>query len=254
MITYYSQIDPRWKNIKLGTCADTIGQSGCKITCLGMFSGKTPEEVNKIMPYVNGCLTDDATAAKELGLEFQGRVKVAPVGFGWCIAETDHYAKKGVPQHFFVYDADTKNRVDPLDLNPVPEVNNYNIVSYRLYKPLIKEETTMDKDFVKAVSDLCGEDFGANLNESEQKEAAKKLSAVKVNIKTLEETNSLLTEKVNEYGSKLEELTNQNVICKANQVILEEELVKAKELASGGLIEMTFLDLLRELKNRIIRF
>jgi len=254
MITYYSQIDPRWKNIKLGTCADTFGQSGCKITCLGMFSGKTPEEVNKIMPYVNGCLTDDATAAKALGLEFQGRVKVAPAGFGWCVAETDHYAKKSVPQHFFVYDADTKNRVDPLDLNPVPEVNNYNIVSYRLYKPLIKEETTMDKDFVKAVSDLCGEDFGANLNEAEQKEATKKLNAIKVKTKTLEEANGLLTDKVNEYGSKLEELTNQNALCQANTVVLQEELVKAKELATGGLIEMSFLDLLRELKNRIIRF
>jgi len=83
---------------------------------------------------------------------------------------------------------------------------------------------------------------------------AKVLNAVKVHTQTLEEANGLLTEKVNEYGSKLEYLTNQNALCQANTVVLQEELVEAKEPATGGIIEMTFLDLLRELKNRIIRF
>ena len=37
----------------------------------------------------------------------------------------------------------------------------------------------MEKEFVKAVSDLTGEDYGSNLNENEQKDAAKKLENVK---------------------------------------------------------------------------
>lgn len=253
MITKYSQIDPRWKNIKLGTCSDTIGQSGCKITCLGMLSGKTPEEVNKIMPYVNGCLTDDATAAEALGLEFQGRVKVAPVGFGWCIAETNHYAKEGVPQHFFVYDADTKIRVDPLDLNPVPEVNNYNIVSYRLFKPL-SNETKMNKEFVKIVSELCGESYGESLNESEQKDAAKRLEAEKVKMQTVREASAVLFETVQERDAKIMSLTDSNKLYQANIELLEQQLAQAQKLSSYGIMDVPLVDLLRELKNRIIRF
>ena len=37
----------------------------------------------------------------------------------------------------------------------------------------------MEKEFVKAVSDLTGEDYGSNLNKNEQKDAAKKLEKVK---------------------------------------------------------------------------
>lgn len=253
MITKYSQIDPRWKNIKLGTCSDTIGQSGCKITCLGMLSCKTPEEVNKIIPYINGCLTDDSTAAEALGLEFQGRVKVAPVGFGWCIAETDHYAKKGVPQHFFVYNADSKERIDPLDLNPVPELNNYNIVSYRLFKPL-SSKTEMNKEFVKIVSELCGESYGENLNESEQKDAANKLEAVKVKMKTISDASAALYDTVQDYTSKISSLTDSNKLYKSNIELLEQQLAQAQKLSSYGIMDAPLIDLLRELKNRIIRF
>jgi hypothetical protein len=151
-----------------------------------MLSGKTPEEVNKVIPYVNGCLIEDTTAAKALNIEFHGKTKTPPVGFGWCIAETNHYENKGVPQHFFVYDADTKKRVDPLDLNPVPEENSYHIVSYRLFKPLINEEKTMVKEFVEAIEVLCEKKYGDNLNEDEQKGAAKRLNALHDYIKSIE--------------------------------------------------------------------
>ena len=97
---FYSQKDPRWANEKLGTCPDTIAKSGCKITSLASFCGKTPSEVNRIIPYVSGCLTNDETAAKALGLEFKGKSYWAP--YHDCIAETDHYKSKGVPQHFFI--------------------------------------------------------------------------------------------------------------------------------------------------------
>lgn len=165
----YSQRDLRWANEKLGTCTDTIGKSGCKITCLASFCGKTPTEVNSIIPYVNGCLTNDETAAKALGLYFGGKSTTKPDHD--CIAETNHYKSKGVPQHFFILLADG-TCVDPLDLDPKPKKNPYNIVSYRLFKPL---EQPMNKDFIKAIEKIVSEDYGDNLNEKEQKDAAKKL-------------------------------------------------------------------------------
>lgn len=191
-MTYYSQKDPKWASEQLGTCkGETIGRSGCKITCLASFCGKTPSEVNKIIPYVSGCLTNDETAAKALGLTFLGKSSVKP-DFE-CLAETDHYKRRGVLQHFFILLADGRC-VDPLDLNPIPKKNPYKIVSYRLFKPLSVEES-MEKEFVKAVSDLTGEDYGSNLNENEQKDAAKKLEKVRneiVRVKT--ENDALLKE------------------------------------------------------------
>ena len=175
-MTYYSQKDQKWANEQLGRCKGTLFKdSACKITCLASFCGKTPSEVNKIIPYVSGCLTNDETAAKALGLTFLGKSSVKP-DFD-CIAETDHYKSRGVPQHFFILLTDGRC-VDPLDMNPIPKKNPYKIVSYRLFKPLSVEES-MEKEFVKAVSDLTGEDYGSNLNENEQKDAAKKLENVK---------------------------------------------------------------------------
>jgi hypothetical protein len=49
-----------------------------------------------------------------------------------CIAETNHYAPS-VPQHFYILLEDG-NILDPLDLNPRPKKNPYNIVSYRVFK------------------------------------------------------------------------------------------------------------------------
>ena len=201
-MVYYSQKDERWAREQLGTCkGETIGKSGCKITCLASFCGKTPSEVNKIIPYVSGCLTNDETAAKALGLAFLGKSSVKP-DFD-CVAETDHYKRRGVLQHFFILLTDGRC-VDPLDLNPAPKKNPYKIVSYRLFKPLSVEES-MEKEFVKAISDLVGEDYGSNLNENEQKDAAKKLEKVRneiVRVKT--ENDALLKElEKSEYNTSL---------------------------------------------------
>jgi len=139
----YSQKDPRWAGEKLGACKDTLAQSGCKITCYAMFLERNPSKINQDLKskggYVQGCLTVDATCAKILGLKFDGRTTSPPKHI--CIAETDHYKKYGVPQHFFVYNPTTKLRVDPLDLKPEWEKNDYRIVSYRLFHPLLLSET-----------------------------------------------------------------------------------------------------------------
>ena len=122
------QTEPRWKNKKLGTCTDTIGQSGCFITSLAMLADKLPDEVNDILRdgggYSNGCLVIADKAAELLGLEYNGKSFDRPDYD--CIIETNYYAPK-VPQHFCVL---TKDGI----LDPLGKNINYPIVSYRLFK------------------------------------------------------------------------------------------------------------------------
>ncbi len=155
------QSDPRWKSIKLGTCpTDTIGSSGCFITCLSIMAGNTPIEVNSLLTvqggYVNGvsgsgarrspqegcCLLDTGRAVQLLGLEYAGKVTSNPV-FP-CIVETDNFKSSGVPQHFFVMDAPGHTFCDPLDGKA--KTNAYKIISYRLFKP--KAPTMSENDAV----------------------------------------------------------------------------------------------------------
>lgn len=138
---FYSQRDPRWKQVKLGTCSDSLGQSGCFVTSLAGLSGKLPTEVNDLFKkkggYVNGCLINSSKAAELLGLEYQGKTTQKPSRA--CIAETNYYAKSGVPQHFFVWNPDGRI-ADPLSMSPdwQENVKKYPIVSYRLF--FAKEE------------------------------------------------------------------------------------------------------------------
>lgn len=134
---YYSQKNSRWANQKLGTCQDTFAQSSCLVTCLAMFAEKTPLEVNQLLlqngGYKNGCLVISEKAANILNLEYQGKSWARPSND--CIAETHFYLPQGIPQHFFIYLSDGKI-IDPLDNQPQPKTNPYNIASYRLFKPL----------------------------------------------------------------------------------------------------------------------
>ena len=70
----------------------------------------------------------------------------------------------------------------------------------------------MDKDFVKAVGDICGEEYGENLNDGEQKEATKKLKEAKVEILAagqLRLTNARLLENNGELLVKNRELEEE---------------------------------------------
>lgn len=231
-ITYYSQKDPRWGNEQLGGCKGTLFKdAACKITCLASFCGKTPSEVNKIIPYVSGCLTEDVSAAKALGLPFLGKTTVKP-DFD-CISETDHYKSKGVPQHFFILLADGRC-VDPLDAIPVPKKNPYRIVSYRLFKPLIIEEP-MQNEFVKALSELTGEGYGSNLNENEQKDAAKRIKEIQKEREELRKTMEALDSENNNIEKELEKLEKEVLILRDNLRIQTEKA--AEGIAVYGAIE-----------------
>lgn len=146
-MNFNSQRDKKWAKDQLGTCKDTIGQSGCKITTetnLARVLGTrdtTPDKLNKWCTqnhgYVSGCMLVAPKSAEYLGLKYLGRFASATgIKERYVEAETDHYKKMGVPQHFFLLDLKTGLRADPLDLVPTWETNNYRIVSYRVYEPL----------------------------------------------------------------------------------------------------------------------
>jgi len=142
---FYSQKDPRWKDYKYyGNY--TIGGYGCFITALAMLDGRTPPEVADIIKNAGGFTTggymNSEIAGRALGLEYNGRSNNPE---GVCIAETNYYAPN-YPQHFFVWLGGEIN--DPL-LDHGNTVNNYNIVSYRLFKK--KEEQMCKIDEQKAL-------------------------------------------------------------------------------------------------------
>lgn len=151
------QTDSRWKNIKLGTCdKDTIGSSGCFITCIAMLIDSTPDKVNQILTanggYRDGCLLVTPVACSLFNLRNGGKVTANPSFFP-CIAETDHYSKivngkqVGIPQHFFI-DLGNGRILDSYDGQE--KKNPYHIVSWRLLspkQPVNLPEVTIEEDF-----------------------------------------------------------------------------------------------------------
>ena len=125
------QTDSRWANEKIGHSNETIKKSGCFLVSLANMCDKTPSETNKILTdngLINseGMLTDKIRIAQVLGLEYHGASSVQP-NYP-CIAETAHFASRGVPQHFYIINPDG-SQIDPLGYSI-----KYKIVSYRLYK------------------------------------------------------------------------------------------------------------------------
>jgi hypothetical protein len=108
-----------------------------------MLAEIEPLTANKMLikggGFSNGNMIISDKASKILGLEYKGKVYKDPKIL--CIAETDHYKKQGIPQHFFVYE--NGNMVDPLNTNPQWEKCKYNIVSYRLFV----NKNTMEKTY-----------------------------------------------------------------------------------------------------------
>ena len=130
---------------KLGTCNQTIAQVGCLLTsCTNLFPRlidfkMTPPELNTFCVknglYSNGCMLNLAGLAKKFNLIYKKDTKSKVC----CIAETDHWKSKGVPQHFFLWKPDG-TIIDPLDAKPDWKKNPYKIVSYRIFEPIKVEK------------------------------------------------------------------------------------------------------------------
>lgn len=148
----YSQKDSRWAKIPLGTCTDTIAQSGCIVTCYGMLADITPDQVNEHLKsgggFTDGCLINWTKAAQVMGLQYLGSSTGAAKVFP-CIGCTDHFSKivngkeVGTPNHSFVMlDANTIN--DALDGKQ--KKNPYKITKY-------ENVTTNEDDMSQADQD-----------------------------------------------------------------------------------------------------
>lgn len=139
MITkYFSQKDKRWAKLKLGSSKLEMKDFGCLVASLSMIIGMPPDLTLQILNKSN-CFTKEGalicpTAAKVLGYTYQkiGYLQSETKISFPCIGETDHFTKMNYRQHFFVCLKDGR-RIDPLDINPKPEPNDYHIVSFRVF-------------------------------------------------------------------------------------------------------------------------
>lgn len=170
----YSQRDPKWAHEKLGFGSTTIGSHGCKLTSFSMLDGRTPSELNTIFKE-KGCfssdLLDDKKCAQALGWTFMLKTTDSPSTTP-CIAEVDMSPAPNKQQHFVVWQGDTI--LDPWTGTERPSTT-YPVASFRNF--VIKEP--MKKELVEAIEKLVGEEYGDNLNEKEQEDAAKKIKKVK---------------------------------------------------------------------------
>jgi hypothetical protein len=129
---FYSQANPEYKKIPLGTGV-TLFSHGCFLVSIANLAKVDPVKLlgeAKRTPYgiTKEGLLYPATVAKLADMVYIGKFKKKPVGT--CVAVTDHYKNKGIPQHFFVL-LENGLILDPLDFPCVPRENNYKIVEDR---------------------------------------------------------------------------------------------------------------------------
>jgi len=143
-MTNYSQKDSRWANVKLGTSKATIGSVGCYLVSFSILTDIDPITLNKLFiekkVYQDGNMMVSKKAAQVLGLEHKGTTTTRPSRI--CIAETDNYKPKGVPQHFFVWLGDGRI-IDPL--GGKTKNNPYHIVKWILVYPKGDDMIPTDK-------------------------------------------------------------------------------------------------------------
>jgi len=132
-------------------------------------------------------------------------------------------------KNHFAYDGETKAAKYPLynidNSTPADTVTTETL-----------EKKPMNKDLVKILSEICGEDFGKDLNESEQKDAAKKLKEIKEAIaknQVLSQTNQSLYEENIRLTDKL-----ASVPVAKEQVALTFDPVTKGKISKGAAISI----------------
>jgi len=127
----YSQHDPSYDRLTLGTSNLTIHGYGCFLCSIATLYQHSPVELLK----VPGGFTQDGLLIPDvLAKACEGGslgTQSLPSGGMWQIAMTDHYAHLGYPTHFFCMNPDAKEQIDPLKFPCVVEPLSYNIVQYR---------------------------------------------------------------------------------------------------------------------------
>lgn len=141
MNTLFSQRDPAYSSIKLGST--TIGKDGCVVMSLATLFQVDPTFILSIQGAFNKKGECDIKKVVEfLGGTVPYRGKLPPIG--WCLAKTGHYAKAGVPTHFFPYNAQTKQAIDPLQHPTSRQENIYSIDEYIWISDVVLDFTKED--------------------------------------------------------------------------------------------------------------
>lgn len=139
-----SQINPLWKDKKIGSTNLTIGSYGCKISCYSYLLGTTPDVIASCKEYFNsdGLLISDSQVANDFGGHFDSNRTNAlhdPV-----VCEVKYTWKDGhQTQHFVV--RENGKILDPLTLDGHP-AQDYKIISYRnIWKDKQEDDVTNEK-------------------------------------------------------------------------------------------------------------
>jgi len=137
----HSQRDPSYQNASLGRSNLRVSGFGCFLVSLANLYQKHPTE----LLVVNGAFNDAGlifsdTIAKYCGGRALGATNTPPDG--WCIARTRDYADQGYETHFFCYNNDTKQMIDPLVFPAKLVKNTYRINQYRPFSN-IKLDTSI---------------------------------------------------------------------------------------------------------------
>lgn len=131
----YSQKDPAYSKLRLGTSKLTVGSHGCFVACLATLYQRTPKQIMDIEGAVNsGGYVNSQLVAKACGGSALAPVKPGnepSLPKGWCVAVTDYYKAAGYPTHFFLVNVEKKLQIDPLDFPAQAEELVYPIVEYR---------------------------------------------------------------------------------------------------------------------------
>jgi hypothetical protein len=127
-VTPLSQRDPRWKNEKLGTSNETIGNKGCTISCLSMCIASqglnyTPSGMSKQLVQVKGFLNGNLLLWGRINAAFpkfkayryptyDNAKALESLSKGMPVLVEVNAAKIGAPKHWILFIGD-KKAVDP---------------------------------------------------------------------------------------------------------------------------------------------
>lgn len=131
-------------------------------------------------------------------------------------------------KNHFAYDGEAKAAKYPL-YNTDNSTPAYTVTTETL------EKKPMEKELVKILSEICGKDFGKDLNESEQKDAVKKLKEIKEEIsqnQLLEQTNQSL------YKENIRLTDKVNALQTKEQVALTFDPVTKGKISKGAAISI----------------
>lgn len=209
----------KYQNLFLGESGLTVAKYGCYSVCFSIIYDIPVEELialfNAKGVYSKEGYIIHPKEVEALHLESYDVVASDPKSI--CMAEVDFNPDPDKDQHFVVWLGDG-NIIDPW--GGVKKKNQYKVYSWRVYKPLKNE--TMNKDFVKSVSKLVGKDYGDNLNDGEQEDAAKRIA------KVIEEQGDLASEYAS-ISSQKDALEDENAGLRSDVSSLSGQLSATKK-------------------------